>query len=105
VGQSPGVIRDSGPRFGGVRVRRRSGEIFGGMMIEEKWGDNTIVLLDDYNADGEPKILAIAKADPKRLPSGRDNPRRKFTIEIRTQKHPEIEVVKSRCVEFITERM
>jgi hypothetical protein len=69
-------------------------------MIEEKWGD-TIVLLEEDSTT----ILAIAKADPKRLPSGRDNPRRKIIIEIRTQKHPEMELVKSRCVEFITERM
>jgi hypothetical protein len=73
-------------------------------MIEEKWGENSIAILDEenLNPDGEPIILAIADADPRTLPSGLEYPRRTFKIEIRTGCP---ESVQKRCLEFIRERM
>jgi hypothetical protein len=73
-------------------------------MIEEKWGDNAIAILDEnnLNQDDEPTILAIADADPRVLPSGLEHPRRIFKIEIR-KGCPES--ARQRCIEFIQERM
>ena len=68
-------------------------------MIEERWGTNLIVLLDDDD------ILALARVDPKELPSGHNRPRREFTIEIRASDHPKIDKIQDRCLEFIAERM
>lgn len=72
-------------------------------MIEEKWGENAIAILDEEKLDDydEPTILAIADADPRILPSGLEHPRRIFKIELRTNDQN----VKKRCIEFIRERM